>query len=207
MAIEAPPPPSSGRPELRASHEDREAAVDALAVAAGDGRLSPEELDERLEAALSAKTCAELAILTADLPQSGRPVQTAAKDLIRLDSGVAALRRDGSWVVPRRIEANVTSGSVRLDLTQAVITQPLLEVDVSVRMGDVTIITKPGIVVDTDEVSVGMGSVTVKAPRDSHTPVILRVVVTGHVDMGSFRARPARRAFWQWLFRRPLSQG
>jgi hypothetical protein len=74
-------------------------------------------------------------------------------------------------------------------------------------MGDVTIITKPGIVVDTDEVSVGMGSVTVKAPRDSHTPVFLRVVVTGHVDMGSFRARPARRAFWQWLFRRPLSQG
>jgi len=206
MAIEVPQPHKPGRPELRASHEDREAAVETLRVAAGDGRLSPAELDERLEAALNAKTHAELAILTADLPQSGRPAPTAAKDLIRLESDAAALRRDGSWVVPRRIEANVTSGSVRLDLTQAVITQPVLEVDVSVRMGDVMIITKPGIVVDTDDVSVGMGTVTVKAPRGPHTPAILRVVVTGHVDMGSLRARPARRSFWQWLFRRPLSQ-
>jgi hypothetical protein len=206
MAIEAPPPPNPGRPELRASHEDREAAVETLRVAAGDGRLSPAELDERLEAALSAKTCAELVILTADLPESGRPA-LAAKDLIRLESSVGALRRDGRWVVPRRIEANVTSGSVRLDLTQAVITQPVLEVDVSVRMGDVTIITKPGIVVDTDDVSVGMGSVTVKAPRGPHAPAILRVVVTGHVEGGSFRARPARRAFRHWLFRRPVPQG
>jgi hypothetical protein len=180
MAIEVPPPPNPARPELRASHEDREAAVETLRVAAGDGRLSPEELDERLDAALSAKTYAELAILTADLPQSGRLAPTAAKDLIRLESGAAALRRDGSWVVPRRIEATVTSGSVRLDLTQAVITRPVLEVDVSVRMGDVMIITKPGIVVDTDDVSVGMGSL---------------------------RVCPARRAFWQWLLRRPLSQG
>ncbi len=56
------------RPELRASHEDRDRAVEILRVAAGDGRLTAAELDERIEAALTARTSGELAALTADLP-------------------------------------------------------------------------------------------------------------------------------------------
>ena len=55
-------------PELRASHEDRDRVVELLRTAAGDGRLTAEELDERLEAALTARTHSELAVLTADLP-------------------------------------------------------------------------------------------------------------------------------------------
>lgn len=55
-------------PELKASHSDRDMAVDILRVAAGDGRLTAAELDERLEAALTARTISELAALTADLP-------------------------------------------------------------------------------------------------------------------------------------------
>jgi hypothetical protein len=47
---------------------DRDQVVELLRVAAGDGRLSPEELDDRLERALTARTYAELAALTADLP-------------------------------------------------------------------------------------------------------------------------------------------
>ena len=48
--------------------------VEALRVAGGDGRLTAEELDARLERALSARTLGELAELTADLgarPQPG----------------------------------------------------------------------------------------------------------------------------------------
>ena len=55
-------------PDLRASHADRDRVVDALRIAAGDGRLSAGELDTRLESALSARTFGELAELTADLP-------------------------------------------------------------------------------------------------------------------------------------------
>jgi hypothetical protein len=55
-------------PELRASDADREQAVDILCTAAGEGRLTRDELDDRLEAALSARTIGELAIATADLP-------------------------------------------------------------------------------------------------------------------------------------------
>ena len=47
--------------ELRASHADRDQAAERLRAAAGDGRLSPEELDDRLERALTARTYAELA--------------------------------------------------------------------------------------------------------------------------------------------------
>jgi len=52
---------------MRASDADRERVVDVLRVAAGDGRLTPEELDDRLGAALSARTFDELVPLTADL--------------------------------------------------------------------------------------------------------------------------------------------
>ena len=54
--------------ELRASHGDRDRVVELLRVAAGDGRLTAEELDERLEIALTARTYGELAALTTDLP-------------------------------------------------------------------------------------------------------------------------------------------
>src|SRR5208282_3490487 len=46
---------SNDLPDLRASHADRDRVVDALRVAGGDGRLSAEELDTRLESALSAR--------------------------------------------------------------------------------------------------------------------------------------------------------
>ena len=52
---------------MRASDADRDRVVDVLRVAVGDGRLPVAELDERLEAALSARTLGELAALTADL--------------------------------------------------------------------------------------------------------------------------------------------
>ena len=59
------------RSELRASHEDRDRVVEMLRVSAGDGRLTAEELDERLELAMTARTYGELARLVADLPAAG----------------------------------------------------------------------------------------------------------------------------------------
>ena len=54
--------------ELRASDADRERVAERLRDAAGDGRLTPTELEERLEGAFSARTEAELEPLVADLP-------------------------------------------------------------------------------------------------------------------------------------------
>ena len=85
-------PGNEASPELRASHQDRDRVVEILRVAAGDGRLSGAELDERVEAALTARTYRELAQLTADLPAvPGQPdpalQQAQAKDLVRFQRG------------------------------------------------------------------------------------------------------------------------
>ena len=59
--------------ELRASDADRERVAERLRDAAGDGRLTPAELEERLERAFSARTEAELGPLVVDLPAPRRP--------------------------------------------------------------------------------------------------------------------------------------
>jgi hypothetical protein len=63
--------------EQRASDLDRDIAADILCAAVGDGRLTLDELDERLGATLSARTMTELAALIADLPGrcAPRPVR------------------------------------------------------------------------------------------------------------------------------------
>ena len=54
--------------QLRASDADRAAVVERLRVAYDDGRLDLAEYDERVRTAYAARTYAELARLTADLP-------------------------------------------------------------------------------------------------------------------------------------------
>jgi hypothetical protein len=200
----------AGRGELRASHEDRDAVVEQLRTAAGDGRLTADELDGRLESALNARTYSELAALTADLPPLGAgglavPGGAVAqpKELIRIQCGSGHTKRDGRWVVPQRIEVGVTSGSVKLDFTEAIITGGTLRIDADVRSGHLLLVTRPGIVVDADDVTVGSGRARARTPWASHVTEILRIEVAGRVRSGSISARPPRRTLWQWLRRGP----
>ena len=194
------------RSELRASHDDRDRVVELLRVSAGDGRLTAEELDERLELAMTARTYGELARLVADLPAAGSVAGAPAlraKDVVRIDCRSGHARREGRWVVPQRLEVKVTSGHVLLDFRDAVITQPALRIDAEVRSGHLTLVTRPGIVVDTDDVVVRSGHVKVRAPWGSDVPELLRVEVSGKIGSGHFVARPPHRTFWQWLTRQP----
>jgi hypothetical protein len=60
---------------MRASHADREQVIEALKDAFVLGRLTKDELDARAGQALAARTRAELAVLTADIP----PARAASK--------------------------------------------------------------------------------------------------------------------------------
>jgi hypothetical protein len=60
--------PAPGHGRLRASHADREQVVDVLKAAFVQGRLTQDELDTRVGQALAARTRADLAALTTDLP-------------------------------------------------------------------------------------------------------------------------------------------
>jgi len=196
--------------QLRASHEDRDRVIEVLRVAAGDGRLTAEELDERVEIAFSARTYGDLAALTSDLPAGGQAIAPAldlaaerAKDVVRLECSSGNVSRVGRWVVPGRIEARVTSGNVKLDFTEAVVAARTIQIEAEVRSGSLLIITKPGIVVDADDVVIRSGNVKVKEPWSTAVPVTLRISVSGRVGSGNIVARPPRRSFWDWLRRRP----
>jgi hypothetical protein len=196
----------ASRDDLRASHEDRDRVVEVLRVAAGDGRLTAEELDERLEDALTARTYGELAAVTRDLPAAGLVPggsAPAARDLARIECHGSTATRDGRWLVPQRMQVRVTGGSVRLDFSQAVISQPSLLIDADLHASQLTLVTKPGVVVDTDDVVADGSSVQIRAPRAPGLPVILRIQVSGKVSSSQITARPPRRALRQWLRRHP----
>jgi hypothetical protein len=169
-------------------------------VAAGDGRLTPDELDERLERALSARTYGELAALTEDLPTvRGAGPAADPEKVLRIERAGTNVRRDGCWVVPGHIELRVTAGNVVLDFTQAVIALPSLQIQALVRGGNLTLITRPGIVVNTDEVAVIGGRVIVRAPPGPSVPVLLSVTMSGRVVGGNVKVRPPkppRRTLW-----------
>jgi class 3 adenylate cyclase len=201
-AIAAAKQPASPA-ELRASHADRDRVVEVLKAAAADGRLTSDDLDQRLEAALTARTVVELDPLVADLT-TGTAAEVPA--LARIECGAGSARRDGAWVVPRRLEIHVGSGSVQLDFRQAVIGAPELEIDARIASGSLKLITRPGIVVDANDVTVNSGSVKVTPPSAPDARVELRVRVAGRVGSGSVSARPARRRWWLTLWRRLLGR-
>lgn len=107
-------------------------------------------------------------------------------------------------MLPRRLELAVTWCDVTLDLTEAVITQDTLRIDVAMAGKSLTLVTGPGIEVDVD----GLTLVHCKL-RHRHvrtpptTPTTLRVELAGHKAHGNVVVRPPRRTLRQWLLRRP----
>jgi uncharacterized RDD family membrane protein YckC len=88
---------------LRASDRDRDVVVERLRAAAAEGRLTADELDERLTRTFSAATYGELDTLTDDLPA---PV--AAPPATRLGRA-GWWRRLGAWMLDGIIVGLITS--------------------------------------------------------------------------------------------------
>ena len=88
---------AAGRGYMRAAHADREQVVTALKAAYVQGRLTKDELYTRAGQAFAARTYAELAALTADLPVGGPavpgPARTPARTL------TIAARRAGIFLL------------------------------------------------------------------------------------------------------------
>jgi hypothetical protein len=177
---------------MRASDADRERAVDVLRIAAGDGRLTAEELDGRLEAALSARTLGELATVTSDLPAPPGAAAARAKDVIRIDQRGGSVQLNGRWVVPRRLELRSSWCDVTLDFTDAVITHDTLPVDMNVRGGSLILVAGPGIAMDADELTVRYTDVELGPAAGHDARVFFRVHLAGRTRYGRIETRLPR---------------
>ena len=179
-------------PGVRASDADRDRVADVLCAAAGDGRLTADEFDERLEAALSSRTLDELAVLTADLtggPGRSSAATAQAEDVMRINKHGGSVRRTGRWVVPRRLELRSSWCDVGLDLTNAVITHDSLRIDMNVQGGSLILLIRPGTVVDADSLTVRYTYVTVGPSAEPGAPVVLRVQLAGRMCYGQIDTR------------------
>jgi hypothetical protein len=78
-------------PELRVADADRDRTVERLRAAAAEGRLDPDELEERVSNALSARTQSDLDAVLRDLPAPHGPAPRPDRSLILRERTAAFL--------------------------------------------------------------------------------------------------------------------
>jgi hypothetical protein len=157
-------------PELRASDADREQTAELLRRAAGEGRLTVDELDDRLAEAFAALTRAELEKLVADVLVSGDtglPVGAPAASLPVVPGGGATKwlisimsghDRRGHWRVgPKVINFNFWGGS-EIDLNDAVLSAQHTEIRIISIMGGADVYVPEGLEVQVSDFSLMGGN-------------------------------------------------
>jgi hypothetical protein len=189
-------PPRPEPRDLRASDTDRERVVAMLGEALADGRISHEEYQERMPAALSARTLGELARLTTDLA-------APEHQPVRLDGGqpltalFTTVERRGRWVVPATVTCLAAFGEVVIDLTEALLQDRHVVLSVYALFGRVRLIVPPGVeVVMNGREILGRqrGGTARRVPTSSEVPVI---EVRGYVAASEVLARtPPRPRRW-----------
>jgi hypothetical protein len=199
--------PGSSPRDLRCSDVDRDRVAEALRQAAGDGRLTLSELEERLDATFRARTYGELEPITADLPQGPYPVPgVAAQAPVARRSSASHLpatrfervltvlgdeRRAGRWEVPARLDVTCLLGEVTLDFTEAIVRHREVAVHVGAILGSVTVIVPDGIDVRMDLTASILGEARqLTGPVTPGGPVYW---IRGFVVLGDITVRPARK--------------
>jgi hypothetical protein len=187
---------------LRASDSDRERVADVLREAAGDGRLTMDELDERLDAVYKAKTYAELAPITHDLPDAAArtapvPASTTPRDPQRFggaptSAGAVAIMsgftRRGSWVVPKDFTAFCLMGGGEIDLRNAKFAEREVAIHVIAIMGGAEIIVPDDATVRVTGVGV-MGAFEHTSGGEVGTPDGPVITINGVALMGGVEVK------------------
>jgi uncharacterized protein DUF1707 len=98
---------------LRASRADREQVVDVLKAAFTQGRLDRDEFDLRIGRALTSRTYADLAVLTADIPirPAGTGLPVAARTSVNSRAVAALIGATAALVTICPVAAHTPDGS------------------------------------------------------------------------------------------------
>jgi hypothetical protein len=171
---------------LRASDTDRDNAATVVSTALAEGRLTPDEHAERLDAIFGAKTHAELVPLLDDLPaprgvkqEIARPESAGAdlaprrrRSLIAILSGFS---RKGAWRPDPVMNIVTILGGAELDFRDAVLPGKEIVLRLTTVLGGLGIIVPPEMrVVDNTAAILGGSDVTGKVAdeSDADSPVL-----------------------------------
>jgi len=177
---------------IRASDLERDAATHRLQAAFAEGRLDDAEFDERMRAALTARTRGQLEQVLTDLPDSlpGTPARSVTAAVGRPPGRFAitfksSIRRAGRWRVPEHYTAVIYKGTGWLDLRAAELTAPVTTIVAVAYKSRVDILVPPGV-----RVEVGGFGATTGAEYDAVLPPDAPVVhVRGYAYKGTIEAR------------------
>jgi hypothetical protein len=177
---------------IRASDAEREVAVRRMRDAAAEGRLTFEELADRVEAAAGAVTRQDLQRLTADLPAepAARPSPEVAPAPTRASTVFGDVRRAGPWTIPAAGKWESLFGDVVLDLREARVTTPEMHIDAGTVFGDVELLVPEGIEVEVRSRTL-LGDIKQEA-GEAAPPGAPRIVLTGGTVFGDVRVRARR---------------
>src|SRR3954464_8595531 len=178
--------------EIRASDAEREATVERLRNAAAEGRLTFEELADRIEAASGAVMRSDLARLSSDLPA---PLPARAADPITVGT-LGDVKRSGAWVVPAESHFRTWFGHVKLDLREAQITAPETHIHARALFGNLDLLVPEGVSIEL-LATTQLGKT--KFDTGPAIPGAPRIVLTGGTFFGDIKVR--RRRLWEKLAR------
>ena len=193
-------PERAGHRQMRVSDADRDQVAEVLREATSQGRLTFDELEERLSRAYAAKTYADLDEVTHDLPGPGVRAPAPArgggfpaeriggtpggKAVVAIMSGV---QRRGSWVVPPTFVAFAMMGGIELDLRQARFSEREVTIQAYAFMGGVEIIVADDVEVDVSGIGfMGAFEHGASGPGMPGAPLVR---VTGFALMGGVEVR------------------
>jgi uncharacterized protein DUF1707 len=186
-------PPSPG---IRISDADRERAAARLQQALAEGRITLDELEERLAVVYAARYAADLLPPFADLPGPDVvPVQPAGPapsppptdQPLMLRTGMGTLRRSGPWTVSSRIRVQSVMGSVILDFCETTL-PPVVDIALELGASSARLLLPDGASADVDGMISGMGTVRSKVASTS-VPGRPHFRVHGRSAMGSVTVR------------------
>lgn len=138
--------PRSEQPAAPVTQADREAAVDVLRNAAGDGRLPLEEFSDRVGAVLEAETREQLEAATSDLHDA--PTVGSTRTVSTIVAFLGDRKQAGRWRLPSSLNAVSLLGDIRLDLRGAVASDEVVEISAFTLMGDFTMDVPEGVEVE-----------------------------------------------------------
>ena len=120
-----------------------------LRKAGGEGRLTFEELADRVGQADAARTRADLDALVADLPAARPAAAPAARKERRWVVAVmGGAERKGHWHPARQTNVVTVMGGAAIDLRDARIDGPELEITAVTIMGGIEVIVPEGVAVE-----------------------------------------------------------